>query len=44
MEGWVSRRHGVPNIMVTHQGNNVDELAVYELCHDLGITKRHTTR
>ena len=42
MEGWAYRGHGVPNIMLTDQGKNVDGLAVHELCHDLGITKRHT--
>ena len=44
MEGWVYCRDSVLNIMLTDQGKNVDELAVHELCHDLGITKRHTTR
>ena len=43
MEGWVYRGHGVSNIMLTDQGNNVDGLGVHELCLDLGITKRHTT-
>ena len=43
MEGWVYRGYGVPNIMLTDQGKNVDGLAVHELCFDLGITKRHTT-
>ena len=42
MEGWVYRGHGVPIIMLTYQGKNVDGLAVHELCHDLEITKRNT--
>ena len=44
MEGWAYRGHGVPNIMLTDQGKNVDGLVVHELCHDLGTTKRHTTQ
>ena len=43
MERWVYRGYGVPNIMLTNQGKNVDGLEVHELCHDLGITKRYTT-
>ena len=43
MEGWVYRGHGVPIIILTDQGKNMDGLAVHELCLDLGITKRHTT-
>ena len=43
MEGWAYHGHGIPNIMLTDQGKNVDGLAGNELCHDLGITKRHTT-
>ena len=43
MEGWVYCGDRVPNIMLTDPGKNVDGLAVHELCHDLEITKRHTT-
>ena len=43
MEGWVYRGYSVPNIMLTDPGKNVDGSAVHELCHDLAITKRHTT-
>ena len=43
LEGWVYRGHGVPAVMITDQGRNVDGSAVQELCQDLGIQKRHTT-
>ena len=43
LQGWVYRGHGVPRVVLTDQGKNVDGLAVHELCHDLGIDKRHTT-
>ena len=42
-EGWVYRGHGVPRVIITEEGKNVDGLAVRGLCHDLGIEKRHTT-
>ena len=41
--GWVYRGHGVPIILVTDQGKNVDGAAIHELCQELGIQKRHTT-
>ena len=43
LQGWVYRGYGVPRVVLTDQGKNVDGLAVHELCHDLGIDKRHTT-
>ena len=43
LEGWVYRGHGVPKVVLTDQGKNVDGLVIAELCRDFGIEKRHTT-
>ena len=43
LEGWVYRGHGVPRVVLTDQGKNVDGLVIAELCRDFGIEKRHTT-
>ena len=42
LEGWVYRGHGVPRVVLTDQGKNVDGLVITELCRDFGIEKRHT--
>ena len=47
LEGWVYHGHGVPKVVITDQGKNVDGLAVHELCHYLEIentTPHPTTR
>ena len=40
---WIYRGHGVPKVLLTDQGPNVDGRKVREMCRQLGIEKRHTT-
>ena len=40
---WIYRGHGVPKVLLTDQGPNVDGQKVREMCGQLGIEKRHTT-
>ena len=43
LEGWAYRGHGVPRVIITDQGKNVDGLAIAELCRDFEIEKLHPT-
>ena len=40
--GWIYR-HGVPKVLLTDQGNNVDGNAIRELCVKYGITKKRSS-
>ena len=40
---WIYKGHGVPKLLLTDQGLNVDGSKVRERCGELGIEKRHTT-
>ena len=40
---WIYRGHGVPEVLLTDQGPNVDGQKVREICGQLAIEKRHTT-
>ena len=40
--GWFYR-HGIPRVLLTDQGKNVDGKAVRDLCEQLGIEKRHSS-
>ena len=40
---WIYRGHGVPKVLLTDKGPNVDGQKVREMCRQLGIEKRHTT-
>ena len=37
--GWIFRGHGVPDILLTDQGRNVDGEEIRTLCRKLGIQK-----
>ena len=41
--GWVYRGHGMPRIVLTDQGANLDGRTFREFCEKAGIEKRHTT-
>ena len=41
--GWVFRGHGIPEVLLTDQGKNVDGHEVREMCKKLGIHKRHSS-
>ena len=40
---WIYRGHGVPKILLTDQGHNVDGREVRNMCETLGVEKRHAT-
>ena len=40
---WIYRGHGVPKVLLTDQGPNVDGQKVREMYRQQGIEKRHTT-
>ena len=42
-QGWVYAGHGVPEIVITDQGSQLDGSAFRNFCKPLGIDKRHTT-
>ena len=42
-QGWVYRGHGVPEIVLTDQGSQLDGEDFRGFCKPLGIEKRHTT-
>ena len=41
--GWVYRGHGIPDIILTDQGSQLDGEDFRGFCKPLGIEKRHTT-
>ena len=41
--GWVFRGHGIPEVLLTDQGKNVDGHEVREMFKKLGIHKRHSS-
>ena len=42
-QGWVYRGHGMPSIILTDKGANIDGRAFREFCAKAGIDKRSTT-
>ena len=42
-QGWIYRGHGVPELVVTDQGAQLDGEQFREFCKSLKIEKRHTT-
>jgi transposase InsO family protein len=40
--GWVLK-HGIPSVLVSDQGKNVDGDAIRQLCDELNIQKRHSS-
>ena len=42
-QGWVYRGHGMPAIVLTDQGSNIDGNTFREFCERAGVAKRHTT-
>ena len=42
-QGWIYQDHGVPEIIVTDQGSQLDGEEFRVFCRPLGIEKRHTT-
>ena len=44
MVGWIyAYRHGVPKVLLTDKGRNVDGRSIRELCSKFGITKKHSS-
>ena len=41
--GWIFRGHGIPDVLLTDQGKNVDGHEIRDLCKKLGIHKRHSS-
>ena len=42
MIGWI-HRHGIPKVLLTDQGRNVDGKAIRELCSKFGIVKKRSS-
>ena len=42
-QGWIYQGHGVPEVVLTDQGSQLDGKDFREFCNPLGIDKRHTT-
>ena len=42
-ENWIFRGHGVPGVILSDQGPNLDGQEFRRFCKTLGIDKRHTT-
>ena len=42
LEGWVNR-HGVPAVLMSDQGKNVDGEVLHALCNEYGICKKHSS-
>ena len=42
-EAWVYKGHGVPKVVLSDQGPNVDGETFRRFCHALGVNKRRTT-
>ena len=41
--GWIFRGHGIPDVLLTDQGKNVDGHEIRDLCKKLRIHKRHSS-
>lgn len=42
LQGWI-HRHGIPQVLLSDQGRNVDGRVIRELCSQYGIDKRHSS-